>query len=427
MATAVWLWAVLSYTHLGGYLRFEAFTRVDSTPVIHKLATTFQLRTTLEQPGVSGFGALNVIMDRRGRQPVTFRPIELYLTFHRGPIDLTLGKKILTWGTGVFVSPSDFVNPWDFSVLYSDLEEFREGLEVVDLAYYRGNAFIELAYLPMFRPNTYPLPTYAVPIPAGPDTLVLAMDGQHPILPPATLEHGEGYLRIGSTWGPADFRFLLFRGYDRDPDLQVRYVWRPGTDPQTHPPDTIALRPEYRPVWGTAGTMTWIHGAWELHADLAYLRTQDPEGILPNVKNPYLYGAIGFLRSFWNDQWSLGLDFLVKRVLAFGQTTSDPMGLNALVEAQAQALNFQYDETLPSVAFHLQGSDMRDLWRWSASGIYDLRAKEGFLLATLSYAWADGVSLQVGTLLSGDKGRSPFSQLGKHLGQVGFIEARWSF
>ena len=422
-----WLMVLLAYTHLGGYLRFESFVRVDSGYQIHKLATTLQLRTTLDQPGISGFSALNLIMDRRAPNPVTFRPIELYLTFHRGPVDLTLGKKILTWGAGVFVSPSDFVNPWDFSVMYSDLEEFGEGIEVADFAYYRGNAFVELAFLPMFRPNTYPLPSIQIPVPAGPDTFVVFMDGAHPVLPEPTLKKGEGFLRVGGTWGPMDFRLLAFRGFDRDPDLQVRYVWLPGSNPQEHPPDTIHLRPEYRPVWMGAGTLTWIVGPWELHADVAYVRTEDTDGILPTVKNPYVYGAFGFFRSFWNDQWSLGLDLLVKRIFAFGQTPEDPMGVNALLEEQARMLNFQYEETQPSLAFHLQGSDTRDLWRWSASGIYDLRAREGFLLATLSYAWADGVSLQVGGLFSGRKGRSPFSQMGRHLGQVGFLEARWSF
>ena len=93
----------------------------------------------------------------------------------------------------------------------------------------------------------------------------------------------------------------------------------------------------------------------------------------------------------------------------------------------AQDLFFEDFDGVSYLAYRLQWHDARELWRLQVMGIYDLKNKEAFTLPSLSYSLADGVNLRVGGLFSGTQGKSPFTQMGKTLGNLAFTEVRWSF
>lgn len=422
MITAISLALILQFP-LGGYLRFETYVRADSVRTVHKLASTLQISTSLERRNLLGKGIFNFIFDRMAKERFTVRPLEAYLRFSRRDFDFTLGKKILTWGTGVYISPSDIVNPWDFSYLYSDLEEFREGIESFLLDYYRGNSFIELGFIPCMRPNRYPIPeTFSTLEMAPCETTVVHMDPNQSQLPEKRLENGEYYVRGMTSIGPIDLMAFYFKGYDRDPDLSIKYVWRSGN--QTPFPDTMNILLKYNPIWATGGNFSWIISPYEIHGDFAYLGTKDKNGADPIIKNPYFFGALGFGRTFLEDRLSLSLDYLLKKISHFNEEANPE---EKFISEEARKLNFQYGKEMHFVAFHLSYTNRTDIWRFQSMGIYDITAKEHFFINSINYSWADGVNIRLGAILSGKKGESPFTQMGKHFGQVVFVEGRYSF
>ena len=399
------LWLV-AQTPLGGYLRFEAYAQTRSPYTLQKLALTFQQRLDLEGDQVHGYGAFNVIFDALENRWI-LRPIEGYITASFGPADLTLGKRILTWGEGVFVSPSDVVTPWNFTFLYSDLEEFREGVELAGLTLYHGPFWLQGAFLPFFHPNRYPVPPIYTP--------VFAFEPDSARRPSASLKNGGALLRLGGTLGPVDFQVFGYRGYDPDPDLLHRFVFNFSWT-------TLA----YHRATFVGGNAVYIWGARAIHLDFVYRRSPEQPAAPPGAveweeyKAPLFFGAIGAETSAWNDQLSLGLDYLYRRNFWPGDTVPQRSDL-------AQDLFFEDFDGVSYLAYRLQWHDARELWRLQVMGIYDLKNKEAFTLPSLSYSLADGVNLRVGGLFSGTQGKSPFTQMGKTLGNLAFTEVRWSF
>ncbi len=396
-------WLVLLLGQLGGYLRFEAYAQTRDPYTLQKLATTFQSRLDLEGDRVHGYGAFNVIFDALGSQTV-LRPIEGYITASLGPVDLTVGKKILTWGEGVFVSPSDVVTPWNFTFLYTDLEEFREGLETVSLTYYHGPLWVQAAVLPLFHANQYPLAPMVLP---SPIPIVVRPDTQ--VVPSASLKNSGGLLRLGGTLGPVDFQAFVYRGYDPDFNLRSRWDF-----------NALSLFPVYHRTTFYGGNGVWIHGRQAFHLDFAY--REEPRASSEDlVKGAQAYGLVGMETTRWDDRLSVGVDLVYRRTWP-SETTAEGMQGDL-----ARSLFFEEPDGNWSVAYRLQWQDARDLWNLQVMGIYDLTHGEAFTLPTLHYSLADGVHLRLGALLSGTRGKSPFTQMGKHLGNLAFTEVRWSF
>ncbi len=396
------LWLAVLLGQLGGYLRFEAYVQTQDPYALQKLATTFQSRLDLEGDRVHGYGAFNVIFDALQGRPL-LRPIEGYVTASVGAVDLTVGRRILTWGEGVFVSPSDVVTPWNFTFLYTDLEEFREGVETVSLTYYRGLLWFQAAVLPWFRPNQYPLEPFRIPS--------LTFEPDSAILPSPSLKNAGLLARWGGTWGPLDFQVFVYRGYD--PDFNLR-VWERDPD--------AWLVPVYHRTTFYGGNGVWIHGNRALHVDLMY--RGKPENHQENdlVKGAQVYLAVGGEASSWNDQIHGGVDFLYRKT--WPQATP---GIPAAMEALAREFFFEEPEGAWYTAYRFQWKDARELWHLQVMGIYDWSHQEAFTLPSLTYSLADGVHLRWGALLSDTKGKSPFTQIGKHVGNLVFTEVRWSF
>lgn len=311
-------------------------------------------------------------------------------------------------------------------MIYSDLEEFRDGPEVLEADLYLGNYELNLALLPTFRPTQYPVPPFSAAIPAGPDTIHMVFDPAKAQVPPRKLRKTEALFRCATVLGPLDLSVLLMRGYDRDPDLAYRYVWVPPRNPGMGSPDSILLTFRYPPIWAAGGNFSLIPGrGYELHGDWLYVRTEDATGDSFAIKNPYLYLALGASRSFLDDRLSLGLDYLGKRVFAYHPP--EHFGMEATLAEFAQGLNFQTGEWIHAASFRLAWSNLRQTLRLTVQGVYDFTNTDYFVMPSLAWSPADAFTLRVGGLFSSGKGRSPFSQVGKVLGQIGFIEGKVSF
>ncbi len=66
---------------------------------------------------------------------------------------------------------------------------------------------------------------------------------------------------------------------------------------------------------------------------------------------------------------------------------------------------------------------------WSVDGtlVYDFTNEDYFTIPKLMYSPVDAVNVIAGLFLSGGKGSSPFSEMGKHVGKLAFLEVKFSY
>jgi hypothetical protein len=177
-------------------------------------------------------------------------------------------------------------------------------------------------------------------------------------------------------------------------------------------------------VWAFGGNFTLILSAYELHGDWVYVRTEDDEGKDPLIKESYFFGGIGGQKAFMEDRLTLSLDLLIKWIKNFEEEV-DP--IDSMLLWESRKLSFQHHRLMPYLSFHTSLRDKRDTWKLTTFGIYDFKAKEPFFILSLDHNPIDGLKFTLGALLSGKEGKSPFTQMGKHLGQVLFFETKYSY
>jgi len=400
----------LVLAQLGGFIRFEEFARVDQKREIHKSALTFQLNGGIERKNSRFFFVSDFIGDLKDKK-FYVRPIEAYLALRRGKFDFFIGKKIHTWGTGVGLNPTDFVTPWDFRELYTELEEFREGIASLEADLYLGDFALKGIYIPLFSPTRLPLKSWQVALSES-GTLFL-FDPSQEKLPDFALENGEGVFRILKSLGSFDFSFTAFSGFDRDPNLFVSPI-----DEEAFP-DTILITYRYPPIKMFGFDFSTVFKEYEIHGEAAYFHTRDPEGKDPLTKNPYFFGIFGTERSLFDSRMTLSFEIAVKYIENFVSSRS-PFWVPF-----ARQILYETNEAFYYGVLHFSYANPEATLNFNGLLIFDLTEEDYFTNPVIQFHPSDRTSLSLGMILGGGRGGSPFSLMGKHLGRTFFADLRY--
>tara|TARA_B100001094_G_scaffold126863_1_gene122918 strand:- start:2562 stop:4130 length:1569 start_codon:yes stop_codon:yes gene_type:complete len=166
----------------------------------------------------------NIALEYRNRKDTDFMessdPIdintvlrELYLTYYLNKGEISVGKKIYTWGNVDENSPIDILNAYDNYYLLLGPTERKLGSYSISFDYYinEGTTKFSAVYAPMHNATRYPLndDEYEFGLPVT-------------ILPNQILEidkPGEIGLSIQQTFNIGDISYSYFRGYNRAPSL----------------------------------------------------------------------------------------------------------------------------------------------------------------------------------------------------------------
>lgn len=401
---------------LGGYLRFEGYGRIDSLKVYEKLATSMQLRLAFESGDVEGYGAFNFSYDRI-KNTTSVQPVEGYFSIEKGPLGITLGKKIISIGTADWINPTDVISPKDYSTLHSDMEEFKKGVEEVNLDLNVSNFLFSMYVFPVFTPDQIPLHPFSIVTPF----LEIDFDPSKVDQPGFDAKYTQYGLRTHGYVSNVDFSLTYLNIYDRSPDLKEIPV--KGTPPVRD----IKLCPAYYPIKMFGADFSTSISGWEIHGEGAYFMTQDKDGTNPLIKNPYIYAVAGGNRTFFDEKVKFGLQGGIKYVINFKDSTYFHDPINAMLYSIARKFNYQtHEKTYYGTITLGYNSPSGD---WSADGtlIYDITDGDYFTIPKVIYSPADAVNVIFGLFLSGGKGTSPFSEMGKHVGQLAFVEIKYSF
>ncbi|MCD6505673.1 hypothetical protein J7M22_03515 [Candidatus Poribacteria bacterium] len=420
----------ICFAEMGGYTRFEEYVRVDKEFRARRTASTLQLKTDLRGEGGSAFAALNFIFlgDR-----VKIRPIECYLEIYTDHLDVGFGRKIYSFGTADWINPTDILSPRDYSDIYPDMEEMKIGVDSIDMRVYpTDNLSFRLIASPTFTPNRYPMRG----VKERTSSMEVVFDPTFPLLPDMKLIDTELLLRAQLTVADIDLSLSMFRGFDRDPDLTVKthpigdegeMPLSPGDKPhgggETVPMRTL-IRPCYKKLYMVGGDMATVIGSVEVHWEGAYYRTEDTNGSLPNVKNPYFYHVCGFSKEILENT-TLGLQLAQKFIFNFREPKE--FGREEMIARKLNEMSFQNHQTEHIGTVRVAWEGMRESLKAELIGVYNFTADDYLLLPKLSYKPLDPFWIKAGLIISGGEGASPFSMISKHLGDLTFLEVRYSF
>jgi len=404
----------LILSQINGFLRHEFFFKPEMNFDIKKQAITFQTSLNYEDENFLIYGSFNTIFDALDTQKFYLRPIEGYFTYTGDFFEFTFGKKIYSFGKADWLNPTDIITPWDYSKLYSTLEEFREGVEGLNFSFFNYSSKITFYYFYYFRPNSYPIPAFSFFIPMGPDTTYFIFNPELKEKRENTLKEFEGGFDLNLLFRGFDMRFSFFKIYDRDPDLLIL----PGSD-------TIIIGLKYNPLYSYGFDFSKIIGNYKIHGEFSYIKTQDKKGLCYCTKNPYFYGIIGVSKNFFDER--LFMEFQGGYKYIFNYKRPSEFGENSIFEELLQKISFQNRRDFFYLIYEIRVKLLREKLDVSFPLIYDLSNRNYFSLSKVSYDFGRGIDFLIGFLVSGGKGYSPFSEMAEHVGNLLFIEMKYSF
>jgi hypothetical protein len=207
---------------------------------------------------------------------------EAYVGYHSGPIDVRVGRQILTWGVGdLFFINDVFPKDWESFFSGRPMEYLKRGVDAVRFQYSSEALNVDLVTTPFFRSDALPSPKRFFlynPFRRPPQ--------QRETKPPAQAENTEVALRLYRRLAGLDVSVYGYRGF-----------WRtPGMRPETTDGALGILRFYPRLVlWGLSAQRNWLEGVLSVEAG-RYDSRDDPGGADPAIPNSHWRLLAGYQR-----------------------------------------------------------------------------------------------------------------------------------
>ena len=312
--------------------------------------------------------------------------------------DIRAGRQIEAWGRSDFMAPTDNLGSWDYTALFADDNDQRQGAFMVSAVHWISDYRLQAVWLPEFRPTVYPLPQNLRAV-VDPDT--------------------------ESQWHGSQFAFKLDE-YGKDLDWSVS--WFHGIDRTfSLTPDTsagagrpfAALYPVIDVFGADAATSI---GDLGLRGEIAYTRVgEEAESDL--VRSSQMQLQIGAeLRPL--SGVTMNLSYLGRYVTDY----RDPGSLQQPTDQLAvgmQALWFQQDRYQNGVALRLATTALNDTVKGEVSTLYLAPTGEGTSRIKVTYLVSDKMKIVGGANWFWGPETSYFGSI--HESSGAYVEVRYAF
>jgi hypothetical protein len=329
-------------------------------------------------------------------------PVEFYIDMFFNAVDIRIGKQFIFWGRTDWIMPTDNINPWDYTNITADIEDYRIPVLAGKLDYYIGPLKIEGVWIPKFLPDRIPveLPDSinampVVPLPPG--------------LPETKVGNSEFALRLSSQIKNVDFSLSYYNGFDKMPSVSMRY----------NPALTeFNSQISYNPYQVFGADFVFTKGEMAFKGEGAYFLTFDIDGRDITVENPHIQYVLGMDYNLSNDLF-LNAQFVhyirFKYDYDYEKNEREALGMptDNIPDKQtfSGSLRLQYNIT-----------DFTSLQFISVVNFKDL---DYFLLPIINYNISDGLNIYAGaTIFDGSQG-SPFGRNKDY--SRGFVGLKYSF
>ncbi len=221
---------------------------------------------------------------RLGTDDVRLDLREVYVEYINDLGEYRFGKQIHAWGAADGNNPTDNLNPYDFYYMFMPGTDRKLGSVSLSTSLYIGSLTLEAALIPVFQPNRLPM--------NDPDFPLFDADsnpfGALPVtnLPiEKTTKNTQFGLRVQIPMSLIDVSLSYFRGFDRMPSPRLEIEYMPTVPPVAMP---VGVDMQYLPVQVIGADLVAFIGDFAFRAEGAYFITEDADGNLPDIRNPYL-------------------------------------------------------------------------------------------------------------------------------------------
>ncbi len=325
---------------------------------------------------------------------------EAYGGYTKEPVELRLGRQIVTWGVGDLFFIND-VFPKDWNSFFSGrpMEYLKLGVDAAQLRYNSGIANVEFLAIPFYTPDTMPSGRRFFlfnPFPGVPY--------QTEVTPPSRLGNSELALRVYRRAGEFDISGYAYRGYWRSPSMRI--------DDPVVPTTVTRFYPELS-VYGASAQRNLAQGVLSLEAGY-YDSRQDRRGVNPTIPNSQWRFLAGYQRQPWQD-FTVGI-----------QAYSEVITQYSAYRASLPPGGPREDQVRGVLSARLTQLLRYQTWTLSVFGAFSPTDQDYFLQPEAAYKVTDWFSISAGANRFGGESRTTF--FGQFAGSNNvFLNLRYDF
>jgi hypothetical protein len=284
-------------------------------------------------------------------------------------------------------------------LLAGDIDEDRFGSLAAKGSWnFDAHTSVTGVWIPQFRPNVVPLPprpgvTYQENVPDSSRQWALKLD-----------QSGKAI----------DWSVSWFDGFDLSADIS------PG--PLTAAGQVVKLDHNRIKVLGADAATTF--GSYRLALEGAYVRTEDPDGTNPGIKNPFFYGVIGVERDY-PDNLTVIVQAFTRQITHYSnpEDIANP-GVRAIAVQQA-VINSQYDRTQRGMSLRLDKKWLNETLEAELAAIALFNRDGYFVRPRVIYMWSDSIKFIAGYEYFKGSDKTTYGLLEKN--KTLYSEVRWYF
>lgn len=313
---------------------------------------------------------------------------EGYVGYTTGPLDLRLGRQIITWGVGDLFFVNDvFPKDWESFFSGRPMEYLKPGIDGMRARYSRRSLNAEFVAIPFFTPDNLPTARrffFFDPFAAVPD--------QREEKPAARLANTEIALRVYRSLADFDVSVYAYRGYWRTPGILPDYLIAPTTATRFYPELSSYGASAQRGVFG--GVLSLETGYYDSR--------QDRRGNDPAVPNSQWRLLAGYQRELARD-FTAGV-----------QAYAELMEKHDAYRASLPTGMPRQDRIRGVVSTRLTQLLKYQTWTLSFFAAYSPSDRDYFLQPEVSHKVIDNLTLSLGANVFGGKSEAAFfGQFGK--------------
>jgi hypothetical protein len=365
---------------INGYLKHYDCLSLRGERELVEVGTVLQMRISPKLGDTSAYGGINFRFRGDDPRDGEISGVEAYVDLSLKRMDLRLGNQIVPWGRTDWLPITDVLNPWDFSVRSSEVEDLRIPVPAVRVEWYPGDFTVEAIWIPRFVPG--------VP----PEDKLSKMLGELKFPPdssPKIEEEGPSF-KLQDT----EFGLKINRSGSRlDASLCYFYGWKdmPQVDPSPLLDDgKIMLKHPRFHMFGGSFTA--------------------PIGDLLSVGEAAL-------------QKTVGGDTVLKYALGGTYRLTEEISLNLQLY---QELPLDDEAELKSSLFGNLRVNLPDRYiTFICIGRYNITDGDYFITPRLSYQPADAMTITLGAFLFGGDEKGEFGEMWRK--SYAFLETKYSF
>ncbi|UCH63269.1 MAG: hypothetical protein JSU77_02105 [Fidelibacterota bacterium] len=348
---------------------------------------------------------------------------EAYAEFSTGLGDFRFGQQVIAWGAADGNNPTDNVNPYDFYYLFIPGSDRKASNVMASVNLYLGSVNLEVVATPVFQSNRLPFGEEDFPVF---EELPFDLDTIPEVRPDRDLENTEFGFRARMPLSMMDVSLSYFKGFER--------MFTAVTN--TFPGGISGL--EYNPVQVLGGDLVTFISDWAIRAEGAYFLTEDTNGNLPHLRNPYLQYVLQL--DYTGQEYSIMLQYLGGYITKVDDDTvtiplppGSPIPFVQYTEAEYEGDHIPAKIGMPFAAIAQNAVlatasyDFAD-GRYSVKGqgLYDLD-KNGYMIGgKLTLALEEAFDLELGiSYMDGEEG-SRLRTIGEVFSHV-YVGMKYSF